>query len=98
MHTHCDYCGLTYEREQGYFVGAIYLNVIATESLLLIYALIAGNISQIVLTVLIVLALALPLLFFHHSRSVWLCVDHILNPTEGGIKRVDSEGNSTSTL
>src|SRR5437867_509129 len=35
MHTHCEYCGLIYEREQGYFVGAIYINVIATESLLL---------------------------------------------------------------
>lgn len=93
MHTHCNYCGLIYEREQGYFVGAIYLNVIATESLLLgallIYTLIAGTISQIILTVLIALALALPLVFFHHSRSLWLCVDYILNPRERGVKHAD---------
>ena len=95
MHTHCDYCGLIYEREQGYFVGAIYINVIATESLLLgallIYTLITGNISQTILTVLIVLALTLPLVFFHHSRSLWLCVDYILNPRERVIKHVDFE-------
>ena len=95
MHTHCDYCGLIYEREQGYFVGAIYINVIATESLLLgallIYTLITGNISQTILTVLIVLALTLPLVFFHHSRSLWLCVDYILNPRERVINNVDFE-------
>ena len=48
MNTHCDYCGLVYEREQGYFIGAIYINVIATESLLLgtllIYGLVAGTV------------------------------------------------------
>jgi hypothetical protein len=86
---------LIYEREQGYFVGAIYINVIATESLLLgallIYTLISGNISQTILTVLIVLALTLPLLFFHHSRSLWLCVDYILNPRERVIKHADFE-------
>ena len=96
MNTHCDYCDLVYEREQGYFVGAIYLNVIATESLLLgslmIYTLIAGNISQTILTVLIVLAVILPLVFFHHSRSLWLCVDHILNPRESvKIRNVNCE-------
>ena len=98
MHTHCEYCGLIYEREQGYFIGAIYLNVIATESLLLgtllIYGLITGNIGQTILTVLIVLALTLPLVFFHHSRSLWLCIDHILNPTEKRIEHLDFENTS----
>src|SRR5438046_7136701 len=50
MHTHCEYCGLIYEREQGYFVGAIYINVMATESLLLgaliVYDLLTGHVSQ----------------------------------------------------
>jgi rubredoxin len=31
MHAQCEYCDLIYEREQGYFIGAIYLNVIATD-------------------------------------------------------------------
>ena len=30
MHAGCAACGLRYEREQGYFVGAIYINYAAT--------------------------------------------------------------------
>src|SRR5207245_1028172 len=30
MHAHCAACGLRYEHEQGYFVGAIYINYAAT--------------------------------------------------------------------
>jgi len=95
MNAFCAYCDLIYEREQGYFIGAIYLNVIATESLLLgtllIYGLITGRVDPAILTVLIVLALILPLVFFHHSRSMWLCIDYILNPSENRIKHVDVE-------
>jgi len=95
MNQHCEYCDLIYEREQGYFIGAIYLNVIGTESLLLatllVYGIITGKINQAILTALIVLALTLPLVFFHHSRSLWLSIDHILNPTERPITHVDVE-------
>jgi len=95
MNTHCEYCGLIYEREQGYFIGAIYINVIATESLLLgtllIYGLVTGTISQTILTVLIVLAIVLPLMFYHHSRSLWLCLDHVLNPRKRQIEPECSE-------
>jgi Protein of unknown function (DUF983) len=95
MNTDCDYCGLIYEREQGYFIGAIYFNIMATESLLLgtlvVYGLITGRISQAILTVLIILALILPLIFFHHSRSFWLSVDHLLNPRDKPIRNLRSE-------
>ena len=101
MNARCEYCDLVYEREQGYFVGAIYINVIGTESLLLgtllVYALITANISQNLLTGLIVLALTLPLLFFHHSRSLWMAVDHILNPTEKLGTSADFESPSSNS-
>jgi uncharacterized protein (DUF983 family) len=84
MNTHCEYCGLVYEREQGYFIGAIYINIIATETLLLgtllIYGLVIGTINQTILTTLVILAIVMPLLSFHHSRSLWLCLDHMMNP------------------
>jgi len=86
MHARCYYCDLIFEREQGYFIGAIYINIIATESTvlltLLIYGLITGTVDQRILTILFVLAIILPLIFFHHSKSLWLCIDHILNPSE----------------
>lgn len=84
MHAACDYCDLVFEREQGYFIGAIYINIIATESILfltlLIYGLITGTVDQRILTVLFVLAIVMPLVFFRHSRSLWMSIDHILNP------------------
>ncbi|MFY9611723.1 MAG: DUF983 domain-containing protein [Blastocatellia bacterium] len=84
MNAHCEHCGLIYEREQGYFIGAIYINIIVTETLLLgtllIYGLVIGGISQTILTTLVILAIVMPLLSFHHSRSLWLCFDHLMNP------------------
>ena len=84
MEYHCRVCGLVFEREQGYFTGAIYINVIATESLLiaalLIYFTITVKFDQKLFTILFVLGALLPVLFFHHSRSLWLAVDHIIDP------------------
>lgn len=93
MNKICDYCDLVFEREQGYFIGAIYINVIATETTLLltllIYGLITGTIKQQILTILFVLAIVLPLLFFRHSRSLWLSIDHILNPEKHSSREVE---------
>ena len=73
-----------FEREQGYFTGAIYINVIATESLLIGAVLIyfAGSVKfdQRLFTILFVLGAMMPVLFFHHSRSLWLALDHIIDP------------------
>jgi uncharacterized protein (DUF983 family) len=33
MNSHCFHCGLKFEREQGYFVGAIYINYAATVAI-----------------------------------------------------------------
>ncbi|HXG67355.1 MAG TPA: DUF983 domain-containing protein, partial [Blastocatellia bacterium] len=68
MEHHCRYCGLVYEREQGYFIGAVYLNVIATESLilitLLVYFMAALTFNQTILTVLLIMAVIVPLALF----------------------------------
>jgi uncharacterized protein (DUF983 family) len=83
---HCPTCGLIFKREQGYFIGAVYFNVIATESLLFIALLIsfviAPTAEAIVNRALLVLAVVLPVLFFRHSRSLWLCFDHFFDPMQ----------------
>ena len=84
MRDECPCCGLVFAREQGYFIGAIYLNVIATESL--IFAAYLGLIlarrinDQSTYTILFALALLLPVLFHRHARSLWLSLDHLLDP------------------
>ncbi|HMG36181.1 MAG TPA: DUF983 domain-containing protein [Blastocatellia bacterium] len=84
---HCPVCGLVFQREQGYFIGAIYINIIATESLLfaslILSLLIAPGAGAGLYNVLLILAIVLPVLFFRHSRALWLCIDHFFDPPKG---------------
>ena len=66
-------------REAGFFVGAILINVVTTEMVILAIYLIClvvlGFDSQWVLTVLFTAALLFPVAFYHHSWSIWLGFD-----------------------
>lgn len=84
MYERCSRCGLVFERAQGYFVGAIYLNYAVTVSIcvagffLLDHYLSLGVTTQIVLWT--AFGIAFPLLFFRHSRSLWLSIEYLVNP------------------
>jgi len=82
MHERCAACGLRYEREQGYFVGAIYVNYALTASLGLGSVLLLDNLLGLSLAQQLVLAVPLmlfaPLLFFRHARSLWLGLDYLV--------------------
>lgn len=85
MRDGCNYCDLVFVREQGYFVGAIYLNVIATE-FLIFSAYIALTLmlrvpDELTYTILFSLALVLPIIFNRHARSLWLSLDYVLDPS-----------------
>jgi len=86
MFEHCPHCQLKFEREQGYFVGAIYINYAATVAIavpgfFLLDAVTTMTIQQ-QLAVWVPFAVVFPLLFFHHARSLWLALDHFFNPSE----------------
>jgi uncharacterized protein (DUF983 family) len=78
----CPACGAVFQREEGFFVGAIMANVVATEILiLLVYfvcLMLTGLGEQIILTILFVVGLSFPLLFYHHSWALWLALDHLI--------------------
>ena len=86
MHVECLVCALPFEREQGYFVGAIYVNYAATALLLVAVFVVLQRfpgipvLAQLVLGGLV--AVLVPLGFFRHSRSLWMSLDHIVNPAE----------------
>ena len=70
MHANCRQCDLLFEREQGYFVGAIYINYAATVAVavpgfFLLDAFTGMTINQ-QLTLWLPFAVIFPLLFFHH--------------------------------
>jgi uncharacterized protein (DUF983 family) len=84
MSDSCGACGLKFEREQGYFVGAIYINyaatvLIAVPGFFVLDLWTTMNIHQ-QLALWIPFAVIFPLIFFHHSRSLWLVLDHLVNP------------------
>jgi uncharacterized protein (DUF983 family) len=82
MHERCAACGLRYEREQGYFVGAIYVNYIVTVAVAAGSVLALDSAIGLTLTQQLVLGVALcalvPLVFFRYARSLWLCVDYLV--------------------
>jgi uncharacterized protein (DUF983 family) len=90
MEKECSHCEMIFEREHGYFVGAIYINVVATELLLGIiyftYFLISPSSHQSIDSIMVVLALILPAIFYHHARSLWLSFDHIIEPLQNRAK------------
>jgi uncharacterized protein (DUF983 family) len=88
---HCPNCGLIFQREQGYFTGALYVNIAVAEGLVLLAFLVCmvigvTNIDRM-FTILIAISAIAPLLFFLHSRSFWLCFDYLVDPTRPHVKQ-----------
>jgi uncharacterized protein (DUF983 family) len=79
---HCTACGALFKREDGFFVGAIMANVMVTEFIILFVYLISLPLfsfeDQLVIRLLIVIAFLFPLAFYHHSWSLWLGFDHLV--------------------
>ena len=86
MHVQCDHCLFKFEREQGYFVGAMYINYGATVIIAMPGYFILEYFSRITLIQQLILwgffAILFPLLFFRYSRSLWLSLDYLFNPAE----------------
>jgi uncharacterized protein (DUF983 family) len=82
----CPACGLVFEREPGYFVGAIYLNYGVTAVVMLAgyLALDAGLGADVGVQLLVwgSFVVVFPLWFFRYSKSLWLSVDHLVDPVD----------------
>lgn len=91
MHDACSHCGLHFEREPGYFVGAIYVNYAATAvaSLGVPIALdVAFGLAlwaQVAIGA--ALAVVVPVVFFRYSRSLWLGIDHYVTAADDAGER-----------
>jgi uncharacterized protein (DUF983 family) len=86
MHERCAACGLRYECEPGYFVGAIYINYavtigIAAGVVLLLDWTVGLTLAQ-QLTIGVALGALVPLAFFRYSRSLWLSVGYLVTSAD----------------
>jgi hypothetical protein len=87
MPANCPVCGLVFEREAGYFIGAIYINygltvVLALAGYFLLEAWLAPPVGWQV-AIWSVFAVIFPLWSFRYSKALWLALDHLVDPTGG---------------
>lgn len=91
MREHCERCGLRFERESGYFVGAIYVNYAVTAVLCLGVPIALDVLIGVPLWTQLALAAAIavlvPLVFFRYSRSLWLGIDHLVTAADDASER-----------
>jgi uncharacterized protein (DUF983 family) len=96
MYEACGACGWVFEREEGYWTGALAINLVVTELLIfcVIFPLLILQ-APVVLTLILGLGLAIltPFLFYWHSKALWMAMDFMLHPTDlvtaGRIMTVD---------
>lgn len=91
MQEHCPSCGLRYEREQGFFVGAIYVNYALTAALGLGSVLVLDGLIGLALwqqlAIAIPVTLLAPLVFFRHARSLWLGIGYLASSLDERLGR-----------
>lgn len=88
MHERCVLCGLKFEREDGYWVGAMIINTTVTFAAFL---LVFGGSAVLtwpdvpwmaVLLVTALVNLAVPIVFYPVSKSLWLALEMGWHPLE----------------
>jgi ABC-2 type transport system ATP-binding protein len=86
MQPECPTCGLKFEREPGYFLGAIYINYAATVGCMLAGFFALDYFVNLSLTYQIIVwssfGVVFPILFYRYSKSLWLCLDYLFSPVE----------------
>ena len=84
MYDDCPHCGIHYEREDGYFMMAVFVGYvmsffIAVPAIVVLYFMLRPSIWGYVIGATITLLLASPLVF-HYARVVWMYIDQLLDP------------------
>lgn len=88
MHNACAYCGFRFDREEGYYTGAMYASYFLAVGALAVIGvlvwLLLGNIlsaNQGMLLAALVFLPTVPFLF-RYSRIIWLYIDVLVDPSQ----------------
>jgi uncharacterized protein (DUF983 family) len=89
MHSSCPECGLSYFPEQGYYVGAMIINYVATTACVVTIFLVSTLFPDFTtfstntkILFWMAFAIALSLALVRHSYSFWLGVDFWIKPRQ----------------
>lgn len=84
MHERCPVCHLKFDRGNGYFTGALTINLVVAETIALALWLPLAIDSRVPLVAAYGVGLGastlLPILGFRHARAVWVALDRFFNP------------------
>jgi uncharacterized protein (DUF983 family) len=86
MRDRCPSCGYSFEREEGYFVGALIVNIAVAEAWfgLLFLVVVFATAPDIAWAPLLIVALVtnglLPVVFYPYSKSLWMALDLYFHP------------------
>jgi uncharacterized protein (DUF983 family) len=93
--TDCPRCGLHFERESGYWAGALAINFVCTGGLVvvLLVALLLATLPDVnallLLGVLLPVAIIGPMVWYPHSKTLWVAIDRAFLQRLGGQARPD---------
>ncbi len=85
MHPTCPVCGLRFEREQGYFTGAMYVSYMLAAPVLaacagLVYLLVPSLSFEATVGLAVLLFLPFVPFIFRYSRILWIHLDQTVDP------------------
>jgi hypothetical protein len=85
MHEKCSECGCDFRREPGFYLGSIYVNYGLTAVVVTVTYVVAqfqgyGR-SKLLMAAMLAWCVLFPLWFFRYARSLWLGMDHYVDPT-----------------
>ena len=93
----CPRCGLHFEREEGYWAGALAINIGFTAAVFAVALVIALALTipsvpvAPILGVLIPLMIVLPIVFYPFSKTIWVAVDRALLQHMDAGERLDEQ-------
>lgn len=99
----CTVCGFIYEREQGYFIGAMYINygvtVLAIMAGWIILELVVKVPSDLLVWLLGIIAIGIPIGFYPYSKALWMALDLSMDPlkTPGPVTLAQPHAQSPET-
>ena len=100
MPRQCEACGLTFEREPGYFLGSIYFNYGVTAIIVTVTALTLMMLTDVSERTLLIslgaFCVLFPAWFFRYARGLWMAWDHFADPPQNA-KAMPGSAASPST-
>jgi uncharacterized protein (DUF983 family) len=94
IHERCRVCGLAFEHDQGFFLGALIVNYLIAFFLGILPAIVlvaAGGWSvRTAIIVAVAASLLLPVVFYWHAKSLWMAIYYIFVPDDLRAARLEA--------